>query len=330
MDTMELPESAEEAVEKEAMTVEPFSLTLSKHGLKLERGETTTLQVNVGLLCNQACKHCHLDAGPMQNGLMDEDILAEVVTFARRARFETIDITGGAPELHPNLFSMIERLSPLSTRLLVRSNLSALEGGDPDLFIDVFKKHHVVIVASFPSLNQTQTESQRGKGVYQKAINALGRLNAAGYGKDGTGLVLDLVSNPTGAFLPPSQAKAEQRFRLILKKRWGILFNNLYTFANVPLGRFRRWLHDSGNFDHYMKGLVARFNPCAVEGLMCRSLVSVAWDGYLYDCDFNLAMGLPMAGCKIHISDIGDPPKPGTPIAVADHCYTCTAGAGFT
>ncbi len=310
--------------------VESFRRTLFRHGIRLERGKTTTLQLNVGLLCNQACKHCHLDAGPWRTELMDDETLDEVVAFARKARFETIDITGGAPELHPNLISMIQRLSPLAHRLMVRSNLSALEDGDTARFIDAFTKHSAVVVASLPSLNATQVESQRGKGIFQKSISALKRLNTAGYGRQGTGLALDLVSNPTGAFLPPSQAQAEERFRILLQKRWGIGFNNLYTFANVPLGRFRQWLDKSGNLGNYLQRLASSFNPCVVGGLMCQTLVSVAWDGYVYDCDFNLAKGLSLAREKTHISEMQGPPQEGTPIAVGDHCYTCTAGSGFT
>ena len=307
-----------------------FSRNLSKHGLRLEREKTTTLQINVGLLCNQVCRHCHLDAGPRRTELMNEDTLSQVAVFAQRVGFKTIDITGGAPELHPKLVSMIETLSPLAQRLIVRSNLTALEDTHPDRFIDAFTRYGVVVVASFPSVNHAQTESQRGKGVFQKSIKALQRLNAVGYGKEGTGLELDLVSNPAGAFLPPSQAQAEERFRTFLNRKWGLVFNRLFTFANVPLGRFRQWLDQSGNFSHYMERLISSFNPCAIEGLMCRTLLSVAWDGYVYDCDFNLAKSLPMAGSKTHISEMQGPPKPGTPIAMADHCYTCTAGAGFT
>jgi radical SAM/Cys-rich protein len=323
-------EGAASAPEMGAVMDVSFSRNLSKHGLKLERGETTTLQINVGLLCNQVCRHCHLDAGPGRSELMDEDTLSQVADFAQRVGFETIDVTGGAPELHPQLTSMIETLSPLAPRLIVRSNLTALEDTYPDRFIDVFKRHGVVVVASFPSLNHAQTESQRGKGVFKKSIKALQRLNAVGYGKEGTGLELDLVSNHAGAFLPPAQAQAEERFRTFLNRQWGLVFNRLFTFANVPLGRFRQWLDQSSNFSNYMQRLISSFNPCAIEGLMCRTLLSVAWDGYVYDCDFNLAKSLPLAGSKTHISQMQGPPKPGAPIAMADHCYTCTAGAGFT
>jgi radical SAM/Cys-rich protein len=330
MEAWEALARADDRSEKESVHVEPFWRTLVKHGLGLERGQTTTLQLNVGLLCNQVCKHCHLDAGPKRTELMDDNTLDHVVTYARQIRFPTIDITGGAPELHPNLIPMMEELSPLTDRLMIRSNLSALEEGDPDRFIDSFAEHNAVVLASLPAVNSVQTESQRGKGVFGKSIHALRLLNAAGYGQEGTGLELNLVSNPTGAFLPPSQAQAEERFRVLLEKRWEIVFNHLFTFANVPLGRFRRWLQESGNLKQYLDRLVSSFNPCVVEGLMCRTLVSVAWDGYLYDCDFNLAARLPMAGRKSHISDIEGLPEPGTPIAVADHCYTCAAGSGFT
>jgi radical SAM/Cys-rich protein len=330
MEAGQLRENAHGVAEQESFVVESFRRTLFRHGLRLERGHTTTLQMNVGLLCNQACKHCHLDASPRNTELIDDSTFHNVVAFARRGRFQTIDITGGAPELHPKLIYMIETLSPISERLMVRSNLSALEDGNPDHFMDVFTKHRVVVVASFPSPDQTQTEAQRGNGVFEKSIKALKRLNAAGYGRAGSGLELDLVSNPPGAFLPPAQAQAQDRFKALLKKKWGIVFNNLFTFANVPLGRFRRWLHESGNLKNYLERLASSFNPCVVDGLMCRTLISVDWEGYLFDCDFNLAAGLPLAGRKTHVSEMAGRPDPGTPIAVADHCYTCAAGPGFT
>jgi len=261
---------------------------------------------------------------------MDLETVKEVESYARRSHFEIIDITGGAPELNPNIADLIERLSPLAPRLMLRSNLSALDDGQRDHLMDLMKAFSVVVVASFPSINASQTDSQRGRGIFQKSVHALRKLNAMGYGLEGSGLELNLVSNPTGAFLPPSQAESEKRFRQILEKKWGVVFNNLLNFANVPLGRFRRWLAKSGNLENYMNRLASGFNPCAVEGVMCRTLVTVSWDGYLYDCDFNLARGLFMGGRKTHISEMTGPPEPGRPIAVADHCYSCTAGAGFT
>ncbi len=318
------------APEKHALSVESFRLTLSRHGLELTRGHTNTLQINMGLLCNHACRHCHLEAGPDRTEMMGRETVDAVVAFAQRGHFQLVDITGGAPELNPSLVDMIERLAPLVPRIMLRSNLTALIDGKRDSLLNLCKKHRIAIVASFPSLNATQAEAQRGKGTFEKSIAALKRLNSIGYGRDGSHLELDLVSNPTGAFLPASQAQEEKRFRRDLQRKWGIAFNHIYTFANVPLGRFRQWLQYSGNFEKYLQNLASRFNPCAIEGLMCRTLISVSWDGYLYDCDFNLAKGLYMGGRKTHISEMAGPPQPGTPIAVSDHCYACTAGSGFT
>ncbi|MBW1865069.1 MAG: DUF3641 domain-containing protein, partial [Deltaproteobacteria bacterium] len=188
----------------------------------------------------------------------------------------------------------------------------------------------VVVVASLPSLNASQTESQRGKGIFDISIEALLKLNRLGYGLEDSGLELNLVSNPSGAFMPAAQDQTEKRFRRILEKNWGIHFNNLFSFANVPLGRFREWLVQSGNFVLYMEQLASNFNPCAVSEVMCRTMVSVSWDGYLYDCDFNLARGIYMGGEKTHISEMEGCPEAGGVIATADHCYACTAGSGFT
>lgn len=324
------PEQALREIGGAPRPLEPFGQTLAKQALKLERGKTTTLQINVGLLCNQACRHCHLEAGPHRRENMIARTAEEVIAYAERSRFDIIDITGGAPELNPNIEILIRKLSSLAPRLMIRSNLSALEGRKRDEWIGLLKDHGVVIVASFPSLDGAQTDSQRGKGFFQTSMDSLRKLNATGYGQEGTGLELDLVSNPTGAFLPSSQAQVEKRFREVLKKNWGIVFNHLFAFANVPLGRFREWLIQSGNLESYLQRLVSSFNPCAVEGLMCRTLVSVSWDGYLYDCDFNLARDLPMGGRRTHVSHMEGLPEPGSPIAVGEHCYTCTSGAGFT
>lgn len=317
-------------IEAAELGIEPFREILSKQGLRLKRRETTTLQVNVGFVCNQQCRHCHLAAGPGRKETMSAETAWEVIAYAERGRFQIIDLTGGAPELNPNTPMLIDELSSLASKLMFRSNLSALNDGKREDLMRLLKERKVSIVASFPSVNEAQSDSQRGGGVFQQSIEALQKLNALGYGKEGTGLDLDLVSNPTGAFLPTPQEQQEKRFREVLKKKWDIDFNHLFAFANVPLGRFRQWLVQSGNLNGYLHRLASCFNACAVEGLMCRSLVSVSWDGYLYDCDFNLATGLYMSGKKIHVSEMMGRPEPGSPVAVADHCYTCTAGAGFT
>ena len=315
---------------KESTNFVPFGLTLLRYGLKLSRGKTDTLQINVGFLCNQACRHCHLNAGPGRRENMAPEIVDEVVSYAQRSRFETIDITGGSPELNPSIGTLIERVVPLAPRIMLRSNLSVLNDGERSDLIKLLKSNQVVVVASFPSLNELQSDSQRGERFFQNSIDALRKLNALGYGHDDTGLELNLVSNPTGAFLPPSQVETEKRFRRVLKKKWGVVFNHLFNFANVPLGRFRQWLNTSGNLEKYMDRLYSDFNPCAVEGVMCRTMVSVSWDGYLYDCDFNLSRGIYMGGHKIHISEMPGPPEEDAHITTADHCYSCTAGAGFT
>lgn len=310
--------------------IESFISTLAQHGLTLKRGHTKTLQVNMGLLCNQACRHCHLDAGPGRKETMGLETVRQVLKYVEMNHFEIVDITGGAPELNAHLPFMIENLSSLIPRILVRSNLSALNDGTRDHLFDLFKDYGVVVVASFPSYNEAQTESQRGKGIFQQSVSALKRLNDLGYGLESSGLELNLISNPTGAFLPPDQSKAEKRLRDVLEKRFDIRFTNLFNFANVPLGRFHKWLIQTENLESYIQKLVSRFNPCAVDGLMCRTLISVSWDGVMYDCDFNLAKGLPLGGQRIHITEMSGPPEPGSRVAVADHCYTCTAGAGFT
>jgi radical SAM/Cys-rich protein len=310
--------------------VEPFSQTLARHRLELKRGQTTTLQINCGLLCNQTCKHCHLEAGPGRPEVMDKKTIEAVIAFARRGHFDIIDITGGAPELNENLVPLVEGVTPLAPRVILRSNLTALHLPARVHLLDLCSRHRLVIIASLPSPNIGQVESQRGRGVWEESIFVLKKLNARGYGQEGSGLELDLVANPAGAYLPASQAVAEKKFKSDLWKNQGVIFNNLYTFANVPLGRFRSWLMETGNFETYMQRLATSFNPCTIDRLMCRTLVSVSWDGYLCDCDFNQAAGLFLGEKKTHITEMKTPLPSGTPIAVADHCYACTAGPGFT
>jgi radical SAM/Cys-rich protein len=311
--------------------IEPFSISLAKRGIELVRDDTTTLQVNVGLLCNQSCRHCHLEAGPDRiDQMMSRQTMKEVSEYARRGGFHTVDITGGAPEMHPLLPVFVQEVAAIAPRVILRSNLTALGDEERRHLIQICREHRVAIIASFPSLNSGQTESLRGKGIFERSIQTLRLLNESGYGLIDTGLELDLVSNPSGAFLPSSQGQAERKFQEVLSTQYGISFNHLYLLANVPLGRFRKWLIASENFDRYMEKLVGSFNACAITGLMCRSLVSVSWDGTLYDCDFNLASGVPLGGRKIHVSSMKAPPATGSPIATSDYCYTCTAGSGFT
>jgi len=308
----------------------PFGEILLEKGIPLRRGKTTTLQINTGLLCNQECRHCHQSAGPERHEVMDAETMAQVVEFAGKCQFETADITGGAPEMNPGIIDLVNSLSGKVPRLMLRSNLTAASGDKWENLTRTLRKNNVIIVASLPSLNRNQTDSQRGGSVFDKSIKALKRLNEIGYGVDGSGFELNLVSNPTGAFLGSPQGMVEKRYRQTLKRRYNIEFNSLFAFSNVPLGRFRNWLITSGNYDDYIRKLADSFNPYSVEGLMCRSMVSVSWDGHLFDCDFNLATKLPIGLTKTHVSEMEGPPEQGAPIAISDHCYSCTAGAGFS
>ena len=312
------------------MNISPFQHTLDSQGLTLTRSRTATLQVNTGLLCDLACRHCHLEAGPERIETMSTETIKAVIACAGRCGFATADITGGAPELIPDLPLLVERLAPLVDKLIVRTNLVALSRPESAHLPDLYRRHRVAIVASLPATNQGQTAAQRGAGVWEKSIATLQRLNGLGYGIEGSGLDLDLAANPSGAFLPPEQTQAERRFRADLLRRFGISFTSLFTFANVPLGRFRQWLESSGNLDTYRARLEGSFNPVTLPGLMCRTFISVNWDGYMYDCDFNLAAGLPHDGRLIHISQLMELPPEGTVIPTGEHCYACTAGSGFT
>jgi radical SAM/Cys-rich protein len=310
--------------------LETFKVNLARHGLDLTRERCTTLQVNVGLLCNHSCKHCHLDAGPARMEIMGKETINDVIALARRFTFESIDITGGAPEMNPHIQTLVNGLAPLTNTLILRSNLTAIAGKNQEAVLELIAEKRVTVVASLPSLNEKQADAQRGKNSFATSLVTLKKLNALGYGRPDSGLELNLVCNPTGAFMPSSQAQVEKRFRQLLREKWSISFNNLYTFANVPLGRFRDWLEQSGNLYDYVSKLASSFNPCTLDGLMCRSIISVSWDGYLFDCDFNQALRLYMGNRKMHISDLEGLPGQDFPIAVSEHCYTCTAGSGFT
>lgn len=311
-------------------SLETFRGNLENNGLDLTRIRCTTLQVNVGMLCNQTCRHCHLDAGPSRKEIMSKKTVDDVIELAGRFNFETIDITGGAPEMNPHIQTLINKLAPLCKTLILRSNLTAIAEKEREPLLQLITDKKVTVIASLPSLNEAQAETQRGKNSFATSLNTIKKLNSRGYGLPGTGLELNLVSNPTGAFLPSPQEEIEKRFHQMLARKWELSFNNLYTFANVPLGRFLTWLENTGNLESYVLKLASDFNPCTLDGLMCRSLLSVSWDGYLFDCDFNQALSLYMGGKKTHISDLHILPAPHDSIAVSEHCYTCTAGSGFT
>jgi radical SAM/Cys-rich protein len=307
-----------------------FAGTLARHGLQLRRGETRTLQVNVGYRCDLACRHCHLAAGPQRREAMSRASMDEVIAYAGRAGFRVADVTGGAPELAPDLDYLLTGLARAVPQVMLRTNLTALEADRRGPLLELCRQLRVILVASFPAVTATQVDAQRGQGVWSRSVAMLHQLNTIGYGLPDSGLELHLAANPAGAFLPQGQAAAERQFKRTLARQLGLSFNHLFIFANMPLGRFRSWLQSSGNEPEYLARLTAAFNPLAVPGVMCRSLVSVAWDGFLYDCDFNQAAALPLGGNRRHVSEMAGPPEPGSPIATGPHCFACTAGAGFT
>ena len=306
-----------------------FEKKLTAHGLRLRADLVQTLQVNVGRLCNQACKHCHVDAGPTRTEIMTRETAEQVIRVIKKFDIPVLDITGGAPELNPSFRHLVSEAYALGARVMVRHNLTVMfEPGQEDL-PDFFRHHQVEIISSLPYYLEQQTDAQRGRGVFEKSIEALKCLNAVGYGIAGSGLVLNLVYNPVGAFLPPAQSSIESDFKREMMNRHGIMFNHLYTITNMPINRFLDYLRRSGNEQRYMRKLVEAFNPEAVDGLMCRSLVSVDWTGRLFDCDFNQMLDLAVASELPQTIKDFDPAKfAGRRIATGPHCFGCTAGAG--
>jgi radical SAM/Cys-rich protein len=306
-----------------------FNEKLAAFGIELRANRVDTLQVNVGKLCNQTCKHCHVDAGPHRAEIMSREIARQVIDAVRKFRISTIDITGGAPELNPSFRYLVTQAHSLGSHVIVRHNLTVMfDPGQQDL-PELFRDHAVEVVCSLPYFLAEQTDAQRGRGVFTKSLEALRRLNAVGYGIEGTGLILNLVYNPVGAFLPPAQKTIEADFRRELMNRYSISFNQLFTITNMPIKRFLDYLRRSGNEERYMRKLVEAFNPATVEGLMCRNLVSVDWTGRLYDCDFNQMLELGVAPEMPQTLADFDPEKLARRrIVKGNHCFGCTAGAG--
>lgn len=289
----------------------------------------TTLQINVGKLCNQTCRHCHVDAGPDRREVMSRETMALCLDALARTDIATVDITGGAPELNPSFRWLVERATALGRHVMDRCNLTVLTtAGQADL-PEFFARHRVEVVASLPHYRATSTDTQRGAGVYEKSIAALKRLNAVGYGDGRSGLRLVLVTNPVGAFLPPAQASLEAEWKRELLRLHGVRFDALYCITNMPISRYLEWLAESGNLEQYMQRLVESFNPATIGGVMCRTMISVGWDGRLYDCDFNQMLDLGVeASAPQHIGDFDLAALAGRRIIVGRHCFGCTAGAG--
>ncbi len=289
-------------------------------------------QVNIGKLCNQSCAHCHVDAGPdRKEEQMSRAHLEKCLAFiAASEAIHTVDITGGAPEMNANFRWFVEALSRLGKKIIDRCNLTIIVSNPKynDL-PEFFAKHRVNLVSSLPYYNKIRTDAQRGEGVFEDSIKALKMLNEVGYGQEGSGLELDLVYNPSGAFLPGCQSSLELEFKRHLKRKYGIDFNQLFTITNLPISRFLDYLLESGNYESYMQALVEAFNPATVDGVMCRNTISVSWDGYLYDCDFNQMLDLKVAPESTrHLDHFDLKTLNERPIVLNQHCYGCTAGAG--
>jgi radical SAM/Cys-rich protein len=287
------------------------------------------LQVNLGKLCNQTCKHCHVDAGPDRREVMTRETMRQCLDALARHDIPTLDLTGGAPELNPHFRWFVEQAAGLGRRVMDRCNLTVILANKSyhDL-PEFFAKHRVEVVSSLPHYTAQRTDRQRGDGVFEKSIRALQMLNSAGYGKAGTGLLLNLVYNPTGAILPGPQRELEADYKRELRAKYGIEFNSLYVITNMPISRFLDYLVASGNYEEYMRKLVESFNPDAAAGVMCRNTLSVGWDGWLYDCDFNQMLDMRVNGGSRHISEFDFEALSNRDIAINQHCYGCTAGLG--
>lgn len=309
----------------------PFQQKLEQHQLyPLLPLSIHTLQINIGKMCNQTCKHCHVDAGPDRKEMMSMTTMEQCLQVLKtHPQFHTVDITGGAPEMHPQFRWFVEQIHVLGRKIIVRCNLTILLANKKYHDLPQFyKANQIEVVSSLPFYKKERTDRQRGDGVFDDSIQALHMLNAAGYGIEGSGLFLHLVYNPAGAFLPADQSVLEKEFKSELLHEFGIHFNQLYTITNLPISRYLDYLLQSGNYAQYMNKLVQAFNPTAAKQVMCRSMLSISWDGFIYDCDFNQMLDLKVNGMHRHISEFDIEAISQREIIVNQHCFGCTAGAG--
>jgi|TARA_Y100000589_G_scaffold40538_2_gene33983 radical SAM/Cys-rich protein len=296
----------------------------------VQRGNLEILQVNLGYRCNLSCTHCHVNAGPKRTEEMSWHTAQQVLEVVRKRRPAVLDMTGGAPELNAHFRWLVEQSRAEGVEVIDRCNLTILQEPGQESLADFLAAQGVRVVASLPCYSEQNVDSQRGKGVFEGSIEGLKTLNALGYGRQGSGLILDLVYNPGGAFLPPSQQALEQQYKERLAAEFDIQFNSLLTLANMPISRFGSMLVSKGQFEEYMGLLRSSFNAGNLTGLMCRNTISVDWQGYLYDCDFNQMLNIPLQhrGGGRHLTDLLQADLSGNPVVVADHCFGCTAGQG--
>ena len=309
----------------------PFQQKLETTNLfPLNATGITVFQVNLGKMCNQVCKHCHVDAGPDRKEIMSRETMQQcLVALKNNPQLTTVDLTGGAPEMNPDFRWFVEEIKKLGRHIIVRCNLTIILANKKYHDLPQFYKNNFIeVVSSLPFYSQDRTDRQRGDGVFDASIAALKMLNAVGYGKKESSLILNLVYNPAGAFLPPAQSSLEKEFKKALMDKFEIEFNNLFAITNLPISRFLDYLLQSNNYENYMEKLVMAYNPVAAANVMCRSTISIGWDGYLYDCDFNQMLELKVNGNTKHITQFNAEILNSREIKIGQHCYGCTAGAG--
>ncbi len=325
------PEVQLTKLEQELIGLPGFDQKLLESGIPvLKTSKPRILQVNVGKMCNQTCKHCHVDAGPDRKEIMTRETMQHCLQALNYDGIDTVDITGGAPEMNPEFRWFVEEIAKRGKKVLVRCNLTIINSNPKYYDLpEFYAKNNVEVISSLPHFAKIRTDAQRGDGVFDRSIKALRQLNEVGYGVEGSGLVLDLVYNPTGAFLPAGQISLEKEFKERLDKNYGVQFNQLFAITNMPVSRFLEYLISTDNLESYMETLVNAFNPNTLENLMCRDTLSVGWDGYLYDCDFNQMLELKIdSDKKTHISEIDEIELENRTVRTGRHCFGCTAGAG--
>jgi radical SAM/Cys-rich protein len=313
-----------------------FKEIIKEHKLELSPNSLEILQVNLTKLCNQACSHCHVDSSPRRREMMDSYRVKKLLELMERPEFKTIDLTGGAPELHPEFKDIVVHAVKLGKKVLVRHNLTVsfdphpIDGQSMLWVHDFLTENKAEVVSSLPYYREFLTDRQRGQGVFKKSIKGLQELNRRGYGQPNSGLILNLVFNPVGPYLPPAQEAIEHEYKVELKSKFNITFNNLFTITNMPIKRFKNELLRTNQYEEYMERLHASFNPIAAKSVMCRNMLSVSWDGYIYDCDFNQMLELPCSqqNTPVTIENFNYKEFLERKIIFGDHCFGCTAGAG--